>query len=604
MIPAAAFKPVTDPGVLRRLDAKARGRVLQADLRKLGERQFGQPWPPAFRSYNGWPELFFDGRPMTLARWPNRAWAQIKKVLEKGSVPCSREKPDRVGKFVYSGDRPRRWLEAGEVYLHGHWAYKWHDQSVRVGRIDPEQRTIELAAPSFYGIGGTSGGYYYAYNLLEELDEPGEYYLDRRTGQLYFWPPAPLAGKDIVVALLQAPFISMTGVSQVTVRELTFECSCGMGPADTAPGDYVLAGGAPANMTPAFCLVTGGANNLLAGCTVRNVASDAVCVRGGANHGVVSCDFYNLGGGGIFLFGGDLARLQPCGHFAENNHIHHYGRLFRTGKEAISLGVWENRVVVGCRVRHNLVHHGPHQAIVFRGNENLVELNEIHHVCLDTDDAGAINDGRNWTERGNVIRHNFIHDNGGGTRIGTQGIYLDDGTCGTICIGNVICRVCRGFLVGGGRDNILQNNILIECTYPIWADNRYAAQTKASPSYKHFVELLNRVPYRREPWRSRYPALAKILADQPFLPKGNVVEGNLIVRSGRIFLEPLFPRYSRLRHNWATRRDPGFVDAAHNNFQLRNNSIAFRKLPGFAKIPFAEIGLYPDEYRKTLPKRG
>jgi hypothetical protein len=82
------------------------------------------------------------------------------------------------------------------------------------------------------------------------------------------------------------------------------------------------------------------------------------------------------------------------------------------------------------------------------------------------------------------------------------------------------------------------------------------------------------------------------------------VEGNLIVRSGRIFLEPLFPRYSRLRHNWATRRDPGFVDAAHNNFQLRNNSIAFRKLPGFAKIPFAEIGLYPDEYRKTLPKRG
>ena len=42
--------------------------------------------------------------------------------------------------------------------------------------------------------------------------------------------------------------------------------------------------------------------------------------------------------------------------------------------------------------------------------------------------------------------------------------------------------------------------------------------------------------------------------------------------------------------------DPLFVDAANGNFQLRDDSPAYKL--GFQKIPAEKIGLYKDEYRR------
>src|ERR1043165_7056142 len=67
----ADFHRVTDRTVLSRLEESARTNVLQIDLRKFGVSDFGVAWPDRFRGYNGWPELFFDGKPMHPARWPN-----------------------------------------------------------------------------------------------------------------------------------------------------------------------------------------------------------------------------------------------------------------------------------------------------------------------------------------------------------------------------------------------------------------------------------------------------------------------------------------------------------------------------------------------------
>ncbi len=44
--------------------------------------------------------------------------------------------------------------------------------------------------------------------------------------------------------------------------------------------------------------------------------------------------------------------------------------------------------------------------------------------------------------------------------------------------------------------------------------------------------------------------------------------------------------------------DPGFVDLENENFQLKDDSPAFKL--GFKPIPFDNIGLYRDEYRKIL----
>src|SRR5690606_32405402 len=86
-----------------------------------------------------------------------------------------------------------------------------------------------------------------------------------------------------------------------------------------------------------------GAGNRIVGCTLRNIGGDAIGVSGGTNHGVIGCDLYRLGGGGITLVGGDRTTLTPGGHFADNNHIHHYARWYRMYHTAVSLQGVGNR---------------------------------------------------------------------------------------------------------------------------------------------------------------------------------------------------------------------------------------------------------------------
>lgn len=572
-LPASGFEPMTDPTLTRRIDQGALGHIMVADLTKLGVTGLDQPWPDKFRGYNNWPELFFGGQRMQIARWPNEGFAKMGKVLDKGSVPRVGEKPDRGGKFEYPGDRPERWRSADEVYLDGYWALKWYNEAIKVAKIDPAEKSISFVAPSMYGVGGASGGEFFALNLLEELDTPGEYYLDRKHGLLYFWPPADLKTSDVALSVMQEPMVTLTDCTNVTLRGLTFEASRG----------------AAAN-------ISGGENNLIAGCTVRNLANDAIRVSGGKNNGVAGCEMYNLGGGGISMSGGDRATLTPCGNFADNNHIHHFGRLYRTHHDAINLNG------CGCRATHNLIHDAPHHAIDFGGNDHLFEFNEIYRVCMETDDAGAIYTGRNWTVQGNIIRYNFFHDIGGGPSVGNQAIYLDDCAAGTACYGNIISRVGRAFLIGGGRDNIMDNNIIIDCPISIHIDNRgIGIASRKDENWGTLTKDFATLPITEEPWKSRYPHLPTYLTDQPGYPKYNLIARNLIVRCGKMNLAKEAQELSTYTDNFTANDDPGFVDAARLNFGLKADSIAFTKIPGFKPVPFEKIGPTLDQYRQALP---
>ena len=45
------------------------------------------------------------------------------------------------------------------------------------------------------------------------------------------------------------------------------------------------------------------------------------------------------------------------------------------------------------------------------------------------------------------------------------------------------------------------------------------------------------------------------------------------------------------RNNLQTKEDPGFADAGKMDFRLRDDSVVFKKIPGFKPIPFETIGL-------------
>jgi hypothetical protein len=335
----------------------------------------------------------------------------------------------------------------------------------------------------------------------------------------------------------------------------------------------------------------GGTRTQIVGCTIRNLGGYALSIVDGTANGVVGCDIYETGDGGISLVGGDRRTLTPARHFADNNHIHHYGRWNRMYHPAISING------VGNRASHNLIHDAPHEAISFRGNDHVIEFNEIHNVCSESNDAGAIYCGRDWAMRGTVIRHNFLHHISGFEGRGCVGVYLDDMLCGTNIEGNVFYQVTRAAFIGGGRDNIVENNIFVDCDPAVHIDARalgWAGDTVNTTMMQNLLAM----PYQKPPWSVRYPKLVNILEDEPAAPKGNIVAHN-ICRGGRWDeIEETARPLTAFEANLLD-QDPLFADPAHMNFQLRDGSPAYKL--GFRRIPIERIGLYKDERRASWP---
>jgi len=572
------WQPVTDQAVLERLDPAARGKVLQADLKALGITDFGSPG-------GGGLELFFNDQPMTVARWPNEGFVKITGLVEPDTVNVRGTKGSKTGKFMYDGDRPKRWAGEKEPWLHGYWFWDWSDQRQAVETIDTEKRIIAVKPP-YHGYGYRVGQWFYAFNLVSEIDQPGEWCFDRRapgagdgSGILYFWPPSPIADGRAVVSVAQS-LVTMKDASHVAVRGLILE-----------------------NCRGAAITVQGGTHVQVAGCTIRNLGGYAAKIEGAADSSVVGCDIYGVGEGGVILTGGDRKTLTPARLAAENNHIHHYGRWSRMYKAGIHLGG------VGNAARHNLIHNAPHIAIAFGGNDHTIEFNEIHSVCYESNDAGAMYAGRDWTMRGTVVRHNYLHHISGFQGRGCVGVYLDDMFCGTDIVSNLFYRVTMAAFIGGGRDCTVANNIFVDCPRALHIDSRALGWAKyhAEGWVKEGKEKGTHLGIRfKEPlYSTRWPQLVNILDDEPFAPKGNVVERNIFVGDRWNDVDSRAKPYVTMKDN-LTDTDPLFTtDVARlacpavSAFRLRPDSPAWKL--GFQPIPLDRIGLYKDEFRASWP---
>ena len=547
------FTPIDDPAVLRRIDEAYRSKILQANLKHQGITDFGELKPRGFGRpmYAAGLELFFGDKPMQLARWPNRGWAKI------AAVPSGKQ----AGKFTYEGDRTKRWAAADDVWLHGYWTQDWADSYVKVKSINIESKEITTHEP--HGVYGyTAGKRYYALNILEELDEPGEWYLDRTSGVLYFWPPAPVRRAKVFVSILEDPMISMRDASYVRLEGFTLECTRGTG-----------------------IKMTGGTGNVIADCVLRNIGNAAANINGGTKNGVVGCEIYETGDGGIGLSGGDRKKLTPAGNYARNNHIYNYSRWVRTYRAAIRVSG------VGNYVAHNLIHDGPHTGILFGGNDHLFEFNEVHNVCRETGDVGAFYTGRNWTTRGNVIRYNYFHDIHGPYTHGAMAVYLDDAASGTTIYGNVFYRASRAAFIGGGRDNLVENNIFVDCEPAVHIDARglgWAKKYIAKGGGWHMYRKLDEVNFDKPPYSVRYPKLANILQGDPAVPKGNVIRRNICYGGRWLDLQGVDKSIVTIQDN-LIEINPCFVDPDNMDFQLKDNSPAYKL--GFKRIPMEKIGL-------------
>jgi hypothetical protein len=583
------FAPVSDATVLARLDEPGRGHILQLDLRALGITDFGKIKSRGFSraAVPSHCELFYNHQPMTLARWPNAG--DFSKIA---GYPAASDHVDEhggnvgqlPGGFHYAGDRPQRWQDVSDLWVHGYWSYDWANSYEHVASLDVAQRLVKTTAPhGLYGF--RKNQRFYFLNLLEELDQPGEWYLERKAGMLYFRPPDGGA-QETILSLLDQPLLKLTGVSHVTFRGLTLEATRG-------------------NAVE----IRDGAGNRIAGCLIRNAGNTGVVIDGGTGHAVTGCDVLDTGDGGVSLTGGDRQTLAPGGHFVENCHFQRIGRWSKCYVPAVAM------TGVGLRASHNLIHDHPHCAILFWGNDHLIEFNEIHHIALETGDVGAFYTGRDYTFRGNRIRHNFIHHTGG-VGMGSMGVYMDDCVSGTEVFGNIFYKVHWAMFIGGGRDHRVANNLFVDCDPAVRADGR---GLDGSPVWHNMVDNTMRQRLAAVPlalYRQRYPEMKSLdrcygLPEGPPItgkdfngvpPDDNVISHNVCVGK---WMEVTWHATSNMLRLKGNLTDAAPSLAAFPNDQSTAKDFALKKdspawALGFQRIPVEQIGLREDELRRGL----
>lgn len=577
-----------------------KGQILKADVGAQGFRDV------YFR------QLFFNGKRQVLARYPNfdphdlnGGWAYSASDSGQRTLQVS---PQDFRKWEHH--------EAGQVVIFPH--YNWWNNILGIVSIDLNRRTMTLTSDASYDI--IAGDRYFFRNLLEELDSPGEWYLDRATGTLYFWPPADWKSAAVYAPVLDT-LVEIDGAASITLRGFTIECGEG-----TA------------------IIVRDSTDCLIAQNIVRNVGGyadshgAAVAVDGGKHNGVVGNDIYEVGNNAIILRGGERKTLAAAGNYADNNYIHHVGGLYKQGVGVDISGV-------GNRASHNLIHDCPRFGIMFEGNDQIIEYNHIHHVSLETCDTGGIYvNGRDWlTPRGSVIRYNYIHEVPGYGRENGKwvspyfawGIYLDDNASGVDIIGNVVARAIRGLIhLHNGRDNVVENNIFIDGT---------SQQVEMNGWPKTSAQYINTLPtmikayeeYGSLPGWSKYRGLRGPSPQDAVPMANNKLQRNIFYYQGpqaKLYKHANLPYdsfecdYNLVYHfglplltgienvnaeqQWVQWQalgfdrhslvaDPLFVNPHKDDYRLRPNSPALKL--GFKPIPVEKIGPYRDPLRATWP---
>lgn len=455
--------------------------------------------------------VFVGGRELGLARWPNEGYAKIAKLIDGGSVPrdaaddvpVARRKHEAPRGAVYTIDdiaRLARWPANGGFQAKGFWNWDWADEQIAVAKVDAAAGSITLAAPHTYGV--TAHGKFYVSDLPEELDAPGEFWIDRERGVVHAWLPEGAEQEPVEISLLAEPLLLMEGCRDAALRGLTVTIS---------RGEAVAARGVD--------------GLVVENCTFVRSGTRALGIEGRNAH-VRRCSFSDIGGTGVDLTGGDRRTLTPSGSSVEDNTFVRCGRVLRTYQPCVHLHG------VGHVVTHNEMAFHPHIALVFEGNDHRIEANFVHDVVLETGDAGAIYTGRDWTSHGNVITGNVFANVPGSDARYQNGVYLDDMASGITVEKNLFVRCNWGMLIGGGRDLVVRDNVFAACGRAMHYDARgvgWMNKEIVDPETSTVRRRLAAMPIGEEPWKSRFPTLQGYLTDRFGRPVNGLVAGTLLL---------------------------------------------------------------------------
>ena len=588
-------------------------------------------------------QLFYDGARQVRARWPNRdpdnplygGWSFMEGPADDGDIPAWRfpegwswagdasSEGKQAHAFHYKpGTFLRRWAKPSEgevvVYLGSNW---WNNY-LPIQAVDEARRIITTTrdawqmdrAPWHCAVSFRANNRFIVENLLEELDQPGEWCLDSEDGRLYFWPPDQRFEGSVIVPRLRC-LLALRGVSWVTLRGFTLT--------ETLDGDDDLredADGYGAYYPHQGWSYCGEAIHLKRAehCTI---ADNHICGVGGNGIYLEGYNFRNVihgnevgdaGANGICLIGS--MQQHPLCNEVTDNEIHHCG-VFQSWVAGVRLGLSDAN-----RIAHNAIHHVPHHAINLGSNgygRNIVEYNEIRYSAMQCRDTGAINcwgDVPGWgpqrdAERsGHIIRYNLVADTVGcrvdhdlGRIIApdpqqTFGIYLDDFTSNCLVYGNIVVRSGVGINVHAGKNNFMENNVLVDCHFPVryWdsASPRFACRQMAGfMTGNHFCRNIIYFTTQGQylfnlgnAWTERVIQQS----DENIFWNGPV--GSYVILDPTGDAEHDLAAWRKMGYDRSSQVvDPQFVDPVQGDFRLRSDSPA--PALGFQPIPVHLIGV-------------
>ena len=616
------FEDVNDPEIVARLAKGAEDKIKQFDLAALGITNYGEMnvYGHSLIILNNWaklnypdkqpPELLFDGETMSIARWPNDGTVTIKSVVDKGNVVIdwfenwsdpktlveSMWVPDPEGPtFTVNADvaaRMANWGEADDIWAHGYWKETWSDQSLPIESFDAETGTIKAAIPSAYGT--AAGRNFYFYNLLEEIDAAGEYYIDRTSGILYFYPPKESGA--VSLSTLEDAMITLTeGAHDISFEGIELKSGLSHGVSMNGVEDI--------NIT---------------NCEISLFADKGVSITNSRDVLITGSHLYDLGTGGVHIttsgeFSKNLIKtLESTNIVVENCEIHNFARITKTYSPAVYTGG------VGTIVRNCKIYDAPCNAITLSGNDTLIENNEIFDVLKEEADKGVFYGGGAKETMGIVIRNNYIHDISSAAGSNIYVAYADDTKDGVTAESNLIVNVRgTGGFVNGGWDNNFRHNVLINCG----ATGTITAQgiSKPRPAATEGLYETFRYVYQNyfDVYSAKYPHWNNKLEDliKRNICKYNVIADNVVINVDKgiqtvdwekNIVDEIYAnntledgdRYTLAEVGFAnidnkdyTIDENGSVCVKNSNFTIKEDSVIFDDIAGFKAYDLSKIGL-------------
>ncbi len=368
---------------------------------------------------DGWyfRQLFIDGKRGIRARYPNADADNPFLYALGGGMDHVRIDPKLV--------KPS-WGRAPDAQINLVPNWRFFNQWNTVTGVDPARGRIDLADSERHGK-VIEGNWFWIEGVKEELDDPGEWYLDRVEGRLYYMPEP---GVDPGTLSMVAPRLDVLLDVRGAVEKRTHVEYVNVSGLEFRHTSFTLGHIEPRVHTDAAIRLENARHCRIENCHVQNIGGYAFWLHLDSQHNVIDRNTVTDAGGGGVLFTGarlsymDDSKLYTPGEVAATvfpilnsvtrNTVTHCGRIrYYGGGVHLDSRPACLTMAPGNYIAHNRFSDLSRNGIFAFRNQggNIIEYNHISDAMQTTIDGACIHLATmNHLNAPNYILNNWLHD--------------------------------------------------------------------------------------------------------------------------------------------------------------------------------------------------